>query len=88
VQNDIGNENAPTTIVVPFTTSFGERLYPFEVLVRANESVLNEDSVAICSQLRTVSIEHRIHDNLGPVPAERMDDVDRALEFSLGLRPI
>jgi len=57
VQNDIGNENAPTTIVVPFTTSFDDDLYPFEVLVTADESHLQEDSVAICSQTRTVSIE-------------------------------
>jgi len=32
VQNDVGNENAPTTIVVPLTTSFGDELYPFEIL--------------------------------------------------------
>jgi len=35
VQNDVGNANVPTTNVVPFTTSFGEQLYPFEVLVPA-----------------------------------------------------
>lgn len=86
VQNDTGNENAPTTIVVPFTTSFGERLYPFEVLVPADECALREDSIAICSQIRTVSIEHRIREILGSVPERYMDDVDEALEYSLGLR--
>lgn len=85
VQNDIGNENAPTTIVVPFTTSFGDRLYPFEVLVPASECALRDDSVANCSQLRTVSIEHRIADTLGGIPTDRMAEVDRALEYSLGL---
>lgn len=85
VQNDVGNENAPTTIVVPFTTSFDDELYPFEVLVEADEGPLREDSVALCSQIRTVSIEHRISENLGPVPGERMEAVDRALEYSLGL---
>ena len=88
VQNNVGNENAPTTIVVPFTTSFGDELYPFEVLVTANESHLQQDSVALCSQLRTVSIEHRITTVVGSVPAERMDDVDTALEYSLGLRTL
>lgn len=85
VQNDVGNANAPTTIVVPFTTSFGEQLYPFEVLVPAEECALQEDSVALCSQIRTISIEHRITENLGSVPHERMDGVDTALEYSLGL---
>jgi len=86
VQNNVGNENAPTTIIVPFTTSFGENLYPFEVLVTAEESHLREDSVALCSQIRTVSIAHRITDVIGSIPAERMRDVDTALEYSLGLR--
>lgn len=85
VQNDIGNQNAPTTIVVPFTTSYDDRLYPFEVLVDAAECPLEEDSVAICSQLRTVSIEHRIVDNIGSIPESRMADVETALEYSLGL---
>jgi len=85
VQNDVGNENARTTIVVPFTTSFDEQVYPFEVLVPAEECALGEDSVALCSQLRTVSTEHRITDNLGAIPAERMEEVDTALGYSLGL---
>lgn len=86
VQNNVGNENALTTIVVPFTTSFDDELYPFEVLVRADESHLREDSVAMCSQIRTVSIEHRIETVLGSIPDERMREVDTALEYSLGLR--
>jgi mRNA interferase MazF len=88
VQNDVGNENAPTTIVVPFTTSFGDRLYPFEVLVPAEECALSEDSVALCSQLRTVSIEHRIGERIGSIPDELLSEVDRALEYSLGLREV
>lgn len=86
VQNDVGNANAPTTIVAPFTTSFGDELYPFEVLVRARESPLAEDSVVLCNQLRTVSIEDRIREKVGPVPPARVDEVDAALELSLGLR--
>ena len=88
VQNDVGNANAPTTVVVPFTTSVGEQLYPFEVLVPAEECALREDSVALCSQIRTISIEHRISENLGSIPQERIDEVDTALEYSLGLSEI
>lgn len=86
VQNDTGNENAPTTVVVPFTTSFGDKLYPFEVLIETEECPLQEDSIALCSQVRTVSVEHRIRENLGSVPDDRMTAVDTALEYSLGLR--
>ncbi|ELZ51107.1 MazF family transcriptional regulator [Halorubrum coriense DSM 10284] len=88
VQNDVGNANAPTTIVVPFTTSFGEQRYPFEVFVSADECALREDSVALCSQIRTISIDHRITENLGSLPQERMEGVDTALEYSLGLTVI
>ncbi|APW98867.1 MazF family transcriptional regulator [Halobiforma lacisalsi AJ5] len=48
-----------------------------------DECALREDSVALCSQLRTVSIEHRIVDVIGSVPDERMDKVDTALEYRL-----
>jgi len=88
VQNDVGNENAPTTIVVPFTTSFGDELYPFEVLVEADQGPLKEDSVALCSQIRTVSIEHRIMENIGSISDELMEDVDVALRYSLGLTEV
>jgi len=85
LQNDVGNENAPTTIVAPFTTSFGDRRYPFEVLVPASECALREDSVVLCSQLHTVSIDHRIAEVVGSVPDDTMREVDTALEYSLGL---
>ncbi|MDY7082044.1 MAG: type II toxin-antitoxin system PemK/MazF family toxin [Halobacteria archaeon] len=88
VQNNVGNENAPTTIVVPFTTYNGGKLYPFEVLVKSGECTLKNDSVALCSQIRTISVEHRIKKNIGSVPEERMDEVDKALEYSLGLTEV
>ncbi|ELY55588.1 MazF family transcriptional regulator [Natronococcus amylolyticus DSM 10524] len=86
VQNDVGNENAPTTIVVPFTTSFGDRLYPFEVKISADECALREDSVALCSQIRTVPIDQRITEVVGSIPDERMEAVEQGLEYSLGMR--
>jgi mRNA interferase MazF len=85
VQNDVGNENAPATIVVPFTTSYDDELYPFEVLVPADECALREDSVALCSQIRTVSIQHRIVENIGSIPSGRLSEIDSALEYSLSL---
>lgn len=88
VQNDVGNENAPTTIVVPLTTAFDDELYPFEVLLPAAESALQEDSVANCSQIRTISIDHRITKRIGSIPDDRLREVDRALEYSLGLRTV
>ena len=81
-----GTRTLPTTIVVLFTTSSGNRLYPFEVLVPAEECALREDSVARCSQIRT--IDERIRDRVGSIPDERLSEVDRALEYSFGLRDV
>ena len=85
VQNNVGNEHSPTTIVVPFTTAHGDTLYPFEALISAADSPLRDDSVALCTQIRTISIEDRIRKTIGSVSESSMDEVDAALEYSLGL---
>lgn len=86
VQNDVGNQYAPTTIVAPFTTSYDPTdIYPFEVEVEAAESPLRDDSVVDVSQLRTIDIQARITNNVGSVPSHRMTEIDRAIKQSLGL---
>ena len=35
IQNDVGNQYSPTTIVAPLTTTFSPMVYPTEVRVRA-----------------------------------------------------
>jgi mRNA interferase MazF len=86
VQNDTGNQYAPTTIVAPFTTKYtpGET-YPFEVEVTAANSVLKQDSVANMSQIRVVDIQTRIQSTIGSVPDQKIPEIDRALKASLGL---
>ncbi|MDQ2052738.1 type II toxin-antitoxin system PemK/MazF family toxin [Natronolimnohabitans sp. A-GB9] len=83
VQNDVGNENASTTIVAPATGTY--RGYPFEVLVEAAESPFEKDSSIRLDQIRVISIEKRIHSVLGSLDGETMEAVDGALKLSLGL---
>jgi len=83
VQNDVGNNNASTTIVAPVTGTY--RGYPFEVLVEATDSPLEGDSSVRLDQIRVVSIEKRIHSVLGSLDREPMKAVDEALKLSLGL---
>ncbi|MGQ3410639.1 type II toxin-antitoxin system PemK/MazF family toxin [Natrinema sp. LN54] len=83
VQNDVGNENASTTIVAPVTGTY--RGYPFEVLVEAAESPFEKDSSIRLDQIRAVSIEKRIYSVLGSLDRESMETVDEALKLSLGL---
>ena len=83
VQNDVGNNNASTTIVAPATGTY--RGYPFEVLVEAADSPLEKDSSIRLDQIRVVSIEKRVHSVLGSLDTETMEAVDEALKLSLGL---
>lgn len=86
IQNDIGNQYSPTTIVAPFTKRYDpDDLYPFEVEVSASDTVLDHDSVADLSQIRTVDVNKRVKKNIGSVPSTDMDDIDLAIKESLGL---
>jgi mRNA interferase MazF len=86
IQNDVGNEYSPTTIVAPFTTQYDpEDVYPFEVEISADNTALNEDSVADMSQIRVIDVDARVVANIGSVPDSRTGDIDRAVRNSLGL---
>lgn len=54
IQNDIGNKNSPTIVVVPLTTKRKDSFYPFHVKLRKELSELEEDSVVLCEQPRTI----------------------------------
>ncbi len=84
VQNDIGNQWSPITIVAAITSKFEERLYPTEVLVRVSEGGLEADSVVLLNQIRSLD-KGRLRRRLGSLTAETMKEVDRALLLSLGL---
>jgi mRNA interferase MazF len=86
IQNDVGNQYSPTTIVAPFTKQYDSTdIYPFEVEVRASNTALNHDSVADLSQIRVVDSSKRVQKNIGSVPATRMAKIDVAIKNSLGL---
>lgn len=82
IQNDIGNEKAPTTIIAAISAS--TRLYPMNVLVKPPEGGLDHPSIVKTSQILTVAKE-RLEMRLGVLSASRMEDVDRAIRISLSL---
>ena len=82
IQNDIGNEKAPTTIVSAISSCV--RLYPMNVEINPPEGGLNRPSIIKTSQILTIGKE-RLEKRLGRVSKERMDDVDRAIKLSLAL---
>lgn len=87
IQNDIANRYSPVTIVAAFTSQFGEKRYPTEVLVQPPEGGLTTESAVLLNQLRTVD-KIRLRRRLGAVTAVTMAKVDRALVISIGLRDL
>ena len=88
VSNDGANSTAArlgrgVVTVAPMTSNV-RHVYPFQVLVPANESGLAHDSKVQAEQVRSVSVE-RVRSTLGSVPAPLMLEVDEALRLHLSL---
>lgn len=84
IQNDTGNKHSPATIVAAITSKYG-KVYPVNVELEAGYTGLDQDSVVLLNQIRTVSIKHRVDQKIGELSDRKMEEVDRALEISLGL---
>jgi mRNA interferase MazF len=84
LQNDIANRHSSITIVAAITSQFEEPLYPVEVLVRAGEAGLSDDSVVLLNQVRSID-KRRLARRLGALRPETLVAVDRAISISMGL---
>ncbi len=56
VSNDAVNHSIPVSTILPFSSvKEGENIYPTEILIPAEVSGLEKDSVAMIQQIRTLS---------------------------------
>jgi mRNA interferase MazF len=69
--------------VVPVTSNV-DRVYPFQALVPADTSGLEQDSKAQAEQVRSVSV-NRIGERVGHVAATTMLEIDNAIRLHLEL---
>jgi mRNA interferase MazF len=76
IQNDFGNEKAPTTIVAAIPSSV--KVYPMNVQINPPEGGLDHPSIIKTSQILTISKE-RLEKRLGRLNTGSMDEVDRAI---------
>ena len=83
IQNDIGNQYSPTTIVAAITTAF-VKPYPFVVAITASESGLPRDSGISLSAIMTID-KTRLRDKCGELSQDKMAEVDVAIKKSLEL---
>ena len=84
LQNNVANRYSPVTIVAAITSHAGGNIYPTEVFVKRSHGGLNEDSVVLLNQIRTVD-KTRLIKRLGSLNRETMRQADQALQISLGL---
>ncbi len=96
VQQDLGNRNSPTTVVVALTGKIPPKPYPFIVVVEPEETGLEERSAINCSQMATIQqtgSRSRLRPALGEIEIRsigqlspgKLGAVNRALKYNLGL---
>jgi len=88
VSNDGANAAATrlgrgVVTVIPITSNI-QRVYPFQVLLPAEATGLEQDSKAQAEQIRSVAVE-RVGQQVGQVPATIMLDIEEALRLHLAL---
>jgi len=84
IQNDIGNEFAPTVITAPLTTNRFAKEYPFNVFISKGTANLKSASTILLSQIRVLD-KSRLEQRIGHLPAAFMLKVDTAIKNSLAL---
>ncbi|ADG81586.1 transcriptional modulator of MazE/toxin MazF [Thermincola ferriacetica] len=84
LQNDIGNQYSPTTIVAAITSQISKAKLPTHVEISAKNSGLEKDSVILLEQIRTID-KSRLMEKVTSLSEEDMEKVAQAIEISLGL---
>lgn len=85
IQNDIGNQYSPTTIVAAITSQINKAKLPTHVEIDASKVGLDKDSVILGEQIRTID-KSRLKQKIAFLDEEIMVRVDKALEISLGIK--
>lgn len=85
VQNDIGNLHGPTIIVAPITSRTNKRRdLPIHYYAHKVQG-LKGPCLVLLEQIRTID-KSRVIKKLGQMSEEQMNQIDKILEASLGLK--
>lgn len=84
IQNDIGNQYSPTTIVAAITSQLSKAKLPTHVELLCENCGLEKDSVILTEQIRTID-KRRLREKVASLEEDTMLKVNQALEISLGL---
>jgi len=84
IQNDVGNQYSPVTIVAPVTSQEASKKYLTDVWVTPEESGLDKKSRVLLNQIKTVD-KSRVYKQIGKLSSDKMQEVDQAIRISLAL---
>lgn len=82
-QNNIISKFSTTIITIPLTTNLRRAKLPSSLLIAAGEGGLNQDSVALCHQLRVID-RLRIKNKLGRLKLKTVADLEAKVLLTLG----
>lgn len=84
IQNNIGNKYSPTIIIAAITSQLKKAKLPTHIEIEAGNYGLIKDSVLLLEQIRTID-RKRMKDRIGRCDREFMQQVNKALEISVGM---
>ncbi|PKM90230.1 MAG: PemK family transcriptional regulator [Firmicutes bacterium HGW-Firmicutes-12] len=84
IQNDIGNQYSPTTIVLAITSQVAKAKLPTHIELSGELCGLEKDSLLLAEQIRTID-KRRLKEKVSSLDEVMLKKVDQALEISLGL---
>lgn len=84
VSNDINNEYADTITVLPVTSNI-QKIYPYEVFLKAGEGNLENDSKVKANQIRTID-KRRLSEKIGKVSKAKMQEIEKAILIHLDIK--
>ncbi len=85
VSRDVINAYSPVVLAVPCTTyQSGKKVYPTQVLIKAPEGGLINNSIAMADQVRVLSKERLLHLR-GILKQETIEKLNQALLIAMDL---
>lgn len=85
VQNNIGNQFSPTTIIVPLTKKINNKPnLPTHIILEAS-NYIEYDSVVLTEQIRTID-KSRLKEKIGHIDKDTMNLIDKKIEIALGIK--
>jgi mRNA interferase MazF len=88
IQNDVSNQYSPVVIVASITSAPARVANPVDVLiVEPGDTGLRPSARILLNQIKTID-KRRLSRYIGQLDPDRMQQVDHAIQISLGLVPL